>query len=31
MSEETWSADELAQQILATMDSVAIVERVRAV
>ena len=31
MSEETWSADELAQQILATMDSVGIVERVRAV
>ena len=31
MSEETWSADELAQQKLATMDSVAIVERVRAV
>jgi hypothetical protein len=31
MSEETWSADELAQQISSTMDSVAIVERVRAV
>ena len=31
MSEETWSADELAQQITATMDSVVIVERVRAV
>ena len=31
MSEETWSADELAQHIAATMDSVAIVERVRAV
>jgi len=31
MSEETWSADELAQQKSATMDSVAIVERVRAV
>jgi hypothetical protein len=31
MSEETWSADELAQQKLATMDSVGIVERVRAV
>lgn len=31
MSEETWSADELAQHIAATMDSVGIVERVRAV
>ena len=31
MSEETWSADELAQQKLATMDSVGIVEKVRAV
>tara|TARA_R100001460_G_scaffold785_5_gene3471 strand:+ start:6406 stop:6639 length:234 start_codon:yes stop_codon:yes gene_type:complete len=31
MSEETWSAEELAQQKLATMDSVAIVEKVRAV
>ena len=31
MSEETWSADELAQHIAATMDSVVIVERVRAV
>ena len=31
MSEETWSADELAQQKLATMDSVDIVERIRAV
>ena len=31
MSEETWSADELAQQITATLDSVVIVERIRAV
>ena len=31
MSEETWSADELAQQITATLDSVGIVERIRAV
>jgi hypothetical protein len=31
MSEETWSADELAQHIAATMDSVSIVEKVRAV
>ena len=31
MSEETWSADELAQQITATLDSVSIVERIRAV
>ena len=31
MSKETWSADELAQHIAATMDSVVIVERVRAV
>ena len=31
MSEETWSADELAQHVAATMDSVGIVERVRAV
>ena len=31
MSEETWSADELAQQITATLDSVNIVERIRAV
>ena len=31
MSEEKWSADELAQQITATMDSVGIVERIRAV
>ena len=31
MSEETWSADELAQQIKATLDSVSIVERIRAV
>ena len=29
MSEETWSAEELAQQKLATMDSVGIVERIR--
>ena len=31
MSEETWSDEELAQQKLATMDSVGIVERIRAV
>jgi hypothetical protein len=31
MSEETWGADELAQQITATLDSVGIVERIRAV
>ena len=31
MSEETWSADELAQQITATLDSVGIVEKIRAV
>ena len=31
MSEETWSADELAQHVAATMDSVGIVEKVRAV
>tara|TARA_S200002703_G_scaffold84668_1_gene73051 strand:- start:505 stop:738 length:234 start_codon:yes stop_codon:yes gene_type:complete len=31
MSEETWSADELAQHVAATMDSVGIVERVRAI
>ena len=31
MSEETWSADELAQHIAATMDSVGIVEKIRAV
>jgi len=31
MSEETWSADELAQHVAATMDSVGIVERIRAV
>ena len=31
MIEETWSADELAQQITATLDSVGIVERIRAV
>ena len=31
MSEETWSADELAQQITATLDSVDIVEKIRAV
>jgi hypothetical protein len=31
MSEETWSADELAQQKLATFDSVGIVERIRAI
>ena len=31
MSEETWSADELAQQKLATMDSVGIVERIQAI
>jgi len=31
MSEETWSADELAQHIAATIDSVGIVERIRAV
>ena len=31
MSEETWSAEELAQHIAATIDSVGIVERVRAV
>ena len=31
MSEETWSADELAQQITATLDSVGIIERIRAV
>lgn len=31
MSEETWSADELAQHITANMDSVSIVERIRAV
>ena len=31
MSEETWSADELAQHITANMDSVGIVERIRAV
>jgi len=29
MSEETWSADELAQHIASTMDSVGIVERIR--
>ena len=29
MSEETWSDEELAQQKLATMDSVGIVERIR--
>ena len=29
MSEETWSAEELAKQKLATMDSVGIVERIR--
>ena len=31
MSEETWSADELAQHVAATMDSVGVVERVRAI
>ena len=31
MSEETWSADELAQHIESTMDSVGVVERIRAV
>ncbi len=31
MSEETWSADELAQHIAATIDSVGVVERIRAV
>ena len=31
MSEETWSADELAQHIAATIDSVGIVETIRAV
>ena len=31
MSEETWSADELAQHITANMDSVSIVEKIRAV
>ena len=31
MSEETWSADELAQQITATLDSVGIGESIRAV
>ena len=31
MSEETWSADELAQQKLATFDSVGIVERIQAI
>ena len=31
MSEETWSAEELAQHIAATIDSVGIVERIRAV
>ena len=31
MSEETWSDDELAQQIFSTMDSVGIVETIRAV
>ena len=31
MSEETWSDEELAQQKLATLDSVGIVERIRAV
>ena len=30
MSEETWSADELAQHIAATIDSGGIVERIRA-
>ena len=31
MSEETWSDEELAQQKLATLDSVGIVERIRAI
>jgi phosphoribosylcarboxyaminoimidazole (NCAIR) mutase len=31
MSEETWSDEELAQQIFSTLDSVSIVERVRAI
>ena len=31
MSEETWSDEELAQQKLATIDSVGIVERIRAI
>ena len=31
MSEETWSDEELAQQKLATLDSVGIVERIQAV
>lgn len=31
MSEETWSDEELAQQKLATLDSVGIVERIQAI
>ena len=31
MSEETWSDEELAQQKLATLDSVGIVEKIRAI
>ena len=31
MSEETWSDEELAQQKLATFDSVGIVERIQAI
>jgi len=31
MSEETWSDEELAQQIFSTLDSVSIVERIQAI